>query len=173
MATYVNYTSLIADVQNYLERGGSNITDATVFAQIPRLVNAAERKIMQFLKLQGQIEVLVDQSGLPINSPVIAKPDRWRKTISLSYGSGSAGNQRTPIYPRSYEYCRSYWPNDALTAPPKFYADYDYNHWLVAPTPDQTYALEVIAYMQPVLLDSVNQTNFFTNFTPNFLLYTV
>ena len=173
MATYVNYTSLVSDVQNYLERGGSSVTDATVYAQIPRLVNAAERKIMQFLKLQGQIEVMVDPSGLTIGSAVIAKPDRWRKTISLSYGSGTNSNSRAPLYPRSYEYCRAYWPDDNATATPKFYADYDYNHWLISPTPNVTYPLEVVAYMQPVLLDTTNQTNFFTNFTPNFLLYTV
>ena len=56
-------------------------------------------------------------------------------------------------------------------APPKFYADYDLTHWLVVPTPDQTYPLEVIAYMQPPLLDNSNQTNFFTVYTPNLLLY--
>ena len=58
MATNVNYTSLFNDVTNYIERGGSDVTDQTVFNQIPRLINAAERKIMQALKLQGTIEVL-------------------------------------------------------------------------------------------------------------------
>lgn len=171
MATNVTYSSLVADVQNYLERGGSQTTDTTVFNQIPRLINAAERKIMQFLKLQGSLEVLVDPSGLGIAQAVIPKPDRWRVTVSMNFGTGSDSNVRTPLYPRSYEYCRSYWPDDSQTAQPQFYADYNYSNWLIAPTPDQNYPLEIVCYMQPVLLDSGNQENFFSNYTPNMLLY--
>jgi hypothetical protein len=121
MPTNVTYSSLITDLQNYLERGGSLATDATVFNQLPRLINAAERKIMQMLKLQGEIEVLVDApSGLQINNPVVTKPDRWRQTVSLNYGSGTQQNTRTPLFPRSYEYCRAYWPDSTAVNPPEF-----------------------------------------------------
>jgi len=171
MATNVTYNSLVADVTNYIERGGSSTTDTTVFNQIPRLINAAERKIMQFLKLQGQIEVLTDATGLAIGQSVIDKPDRWRVTVSMNFGTGSNSNVRTPLYPRSYEYCRAYWPDSSQADVPKFYADYDYSHWLIVPTPVQDYPLEIIAYMQPVLLDSVNQSNFLSNYCGNMLLY--
>ena len=171
MATYFTYNSLVSDLQNYLERGGSLAADGTVYNQIPRIINAAERRIVQELKLQGTIEVLVDWAGLPSGVPVVAKPDRWRQTISLKYGSGTNLNAYTPLFPRSYDFCRTYWPDDTVLSVPKFYADYDYTHWIIAPTPDITRPLEVLAYMQPQLLDSGNQTNFFTNYTPNLLLY--
>lgn len=170
MATYVTYDTLISDLQTYLERGNS-VTDSQVYNQLPRLINAAERKIVQFMKLQGSLEVLVDPAGLPINSPVITKPDRWRQTVSMNYGTGTTNNSRAPIRPRSYEYLRFYWPDDSQVGPPVFYADYDLLHWVVAPTPDQTYPLEVLCYMQPPLLDSTNQSNFFSEYTPNLLLY--
>lgn len=175
MPTSVNYTSLLADMQNYLERGGSEQTDPTVFNQLPRLINAAERKLAQDLKLLGQIEVMVDApSGLQIGNSVQSKPDRWRGTVSMNYGCGPSNNSRTPLFPRSYEYCRYYWPDSTVTddaQPPLFYADYDYQHWLIVPTPPANYPLEVLAYMQPPLLDQSNQTNFWTNYTPNLLLY--
>lgn len=171
MPTYSNFSSLVSDVSNYLERGGSSATDNTVLQQIPRLINAAERKIVQILKLQGVIEVLVDQAGLPANVAVVGKPDRWRQTKSLKYAGGSDGVSYIPLYPRNYDFCRMYWPNDSKTSAPQFYADYDYFHWLIAPTPDITYPLEAVCYMQPPLLDQANQTNFFTNYTPNLLLY--
>lgn len=170
MATYQTFTTLTSDLQTYLERGNA-LTDAEVFDQLPRIINNAERKIMQFLKLQGTLEVLVDPVGLPANVAVITKPDRWRQTVSMNYGTGTAQNTRAQIRPRSYEYLRTYWPDDSQTNPPVFYADYDYLHWIVAPTPDQTYPLESLCYLQPVLLDSANQTNFFTDYTPNLLLY--
>jgi hypothetical protein len=171
MATNTTFSTLVQDISNYLERGGSNTTDETVFDQIPRFINAAERKIMQALKLQGTIEVLADNAGLTAGVSVIAKPDRWRQTISMWYGGGPTKNARTPIFPRAYEYCRTYWPDETQTAPPEFYADYDYQHWLVSPTPDQTYPLELLCYMQPEYLDAVNQTNFWTSYTPTLLLY--
>ena len=172
MPTTVTFTSLLDDMRNYLERGGSAATDPTVYNQLPRLVNAAERKLAQVLKLQGQIEVLVDApAGLQTGNSVVTKPDRWRQTVSLNYGSGETLDNRTPLFPRSYEYCRYYWPNSLLTGAPEFYADYSLSAWLIVPTPDQNYPLEVLAYMQPPLLDSSNQSNFFSDYTPNLLLY--
>lgn len=167
----MNYTSLVADIQAYVERGGSSVTDPTVNAQIPRVINAAERRLAQMLKLLGQIEVLVDVTGLAKGLAVYSKPDRWRKTVSMNYGAGTSQNNRTQLYPRSYEYCRSFWPDDSQTAPPMFYSDIDINHWLVVPTPDLTYPLEILAYMLPPLLDASNQNNFFSIYTPNALLY--
>lgn len=173
MATNVTFNSLISDMQVYLERGGSAATDPTVFNQLPRLINAAERDCAQFLKILGQIEVLtgVPPNGLQAGVAVIAKPDRWRQTVSFNFGSGQTQNTRTFLFPRSYEYCTTYWPDRTQTAPPEFYADYEYNHWLISPTPDQAYPFEVLAYMQPPLLDATNQSNFWSNYTPNLLLY--
>jgi len=175
MPTYVNYTSLVSDVTNYIERGQSAVTDATVYNQIPRLINAAERKLAQALKLLGQIEVLTDSpSGLQINNPIVTKPDRWRGTVSMFYGGGAQKNTRTPLYPRSYEYCRTYWPDSTIVdpgQPPLFYSEMQYSHWLITPTPPDNYPLEIVAYMQPSLLDDGNQENFWSIYTPNLLLY--
>jgi hypothetical protein len=171
MATSVNFTSLVKDVTNYLERGGSVDTDQTVAEQIPRLINAAERKVIQTLKLLGELTPLNDVTGLAEGVSVIPKPDRWRETVSMAYGAGANSNLRTPLFPRSYEYCRMFWPDDSVKGAPQFYADYDLQHYLIVPTPDATYPLELLAYLQPVFLDENNQTNFFSTYTPNLLLY--
>lgn len=173
MATTVNYSSLFQDVVNTLERGGSAVTDQTVHDQIPRLINAAERKIMQTLKLLGTLEVLVDPTGFSAGVSVLAKPDRWRATASIFYGGGTGNNTRIPVLPRSYEFCRSYWPDDTQTDAPLFYADYSYQAILIAPTPDATYPIEWNAYMQPQYLDQNNQNNFWSEYTPNLLYYSV
>lgn len=173
-ATFMNYSNLVQDVTRYLERGGSLGSDPTVFEQIPRLINACERKIVQILKLQGTLEVLRDPVGLTAGSSVLTKPDRWRETVSIGYGSGANSNVYKQLFPRSYEYCRAYWPDDSVTdpaQPPLFYCDYDYQHWLVVPTPAAVFPLEANCYMQPALLSAANQTNFFTDYTPNMLLY--
>lgn len=174
MATTVNYTSLKDDMSKYLERGGSAVTDPTVYAQLPRLINAAERKLAQELKLLGQIEVFTSvapSGGLQASNPVVTKPDRWRQTVSMGFGSGAGQNSYTPLYSRGYEYLLAYWADATLTDVPRFYGDVDLQHWWISPTPDQAYPLRALLWMQPPLLDETNQSNFWTSYAPNCLLY--
>ena len=95
-------------------------------------------------------------------------PARWRKTVSMNI---TVDGKREPVLLRKYEYLRQYAPDPAQTGMPKYYADYDYTHWLVAPTPDVDYNFEVLYYERPQPLDSSNQTNWFTQYAPQALLY--
>jgi hypothetical protein len=166
MAVSMTYNSLLADLRVYLERGTA--VDPTVFAQLPSLINLAERDLATALKLLGFVTVVTDT--MAIGSSVIAKPNRWRATISINFGVG-ASQSRTPLFVRSYEYLRMYWPDEALVAQPLFYGDYDYFNWLIAPTPDFAYPFEVNFWQMPALLDDTNQTNWTTDFAPNALLH--
>lgn len=174
MATALTFNSLIATLQSYLERGGPT-ADPTVFAQLPSLINLAERAIARKLKITGMI--LPVTSTLQVGVSVYAKPSGWRRTTSMNYGVATAAdpapaqNSRVPLFTRSYEYCRTYWPDQTLTGAPKFYADYNYQHWLVVPTPDVNYPWEINYWGLPNLLDTTNQTNFWTDFAPETLLY--
>lgn len=167
MPASMTFTSLQVDIRNYLERGGA--TDPIVYEQIPRLITLAERRIARELKIQGFQTVV--NTTMQAGVAVYPKPDRWRDTISINYGTGPNNNVHTPVFARSYEYIRSYWPNETETAQPQFYADYDYQHWIFAPTPAANYPMEVLYYQLPPLLDDANQTNWLTEFAPNLLLY--
>lgn len=169
MATGMTFTTLKQDVQRYLERGVTLASDPIVFEQIPRLINLAERRIARELKIQGFINVVT--TALAPGQSVVTKPDRWRDTVSFTLGTGAGYEQRTSLYARSYEYARSYWPDATQTGEPVFYADYDYNHWLVVPTPDAAYPLEILYYQLPPLLDDEHETNWLTENAPEILLY--
>lgn len=174
MATALTFSSLIASLQAYLERG-STPTDPTVFAQLPSLINLAERAVARRLKITGMIIPVT--STLQVGVSVYAKPSGWRRTTSMNFGVSTvadpspAQNSRVPLFSRSYEYCRGYWPDQTLMGPPKFYSDYNYQNWLVVPTPDINYPWEINYYGLPNLLDNTNQTNFWTDFAPETLLY--
>lgn len=245
MPTAMTFTSLQADARSYLERGTA--ADTEVYEQLPRLINLAERRCAQELKIEGFIVAVTDtfQPSLA----VYAKPNRWRQTISMNYGTGddtvasvtvtaggaaylaaptvsftggggtgaaataviengeviavqvtnggsgyttvptaafsggdgtgatatavrgTADNFRNPILPRSYEFLRSYWPDDSQTGDPKFYADYNYQNFIVAPTPVRAMPFELLYWELPALLDDDNQTNWLTEYAPNLLLY--
>jgi len=169
MATAMTFTTLKQDVQRYLERGNTLASDPIVFEQIPRLINLAERRIARELKVEGFINVVT--GTLSAGQSVYPKPDRWRDTVSMNIGTGATGNNRKIIFSRVYEYLRSYWPNALETAEPIFYSDYDYSHWLLAPTPDAEYPFEILYYELPPLLDENVQTNWITEYAPQLLLY--
>ncbi len=172
MAVAMTFTTLQTMLQSYLERGTPS--DTTVYQSLPQLINTAERAIARQFKIQGFIQNVVNQ--LQAGMPVYQKPDRWRLTVSMNYGTVSTldpnnQNFREPIFPRSLEYCQTYWPDQSLTGPPEFYADYSYSYWLIVPTPDIAYPWSVNYYQLPPLLDASNQTNWLTDFCPNLLLY--
>lgn len=169
MATTTTFTTLKEDVQRYLERGATMSTDPVMVEQLPRLINLAERRIARELKVQGFINVVT--GTLVPGQSVYPKPDRWRDTVSVNIGTGAGNNTRKQLFTRAYEYVRQYWPDESATGEPVFYADYDYTHWLFAPSPDAAYPFEILYYELPPLLDENVQTNWLTEFAPQLLLY--
>lgn len=166
MAYTMTFDSLQVDLRRYLERGFTLADDPYVYEQLPRLINMAERRIARDLKVQGFISVVT--TNFTNGVATYQKPDRWRDTISITVKSGDT---LSPVFTRSYEYCRNYWPDATQTGQPQFYADYDYTHWLIVPTPNATYQAEILYYQLPELLDSAHQTNWLTEYAPNLLLY--
>lgn len=161
VAAVMTYDSLVADISSYLER-----TDQATLEKIPTFIMLAEQVIASEIKFLGNLTV--QQSNMIATQSVIDKPARWHKTVSMNV---VVAGQRTPVLLRKYEYLREYWPDATQTDVPKFYCDYDYTHWLVAPTPAQNYDFEVIYYERIQPLDSSNQTNWFTIYAPQALLY--
>lgn len=78
---------------------------------------------------------------------------------------------RTPLYPRSYEYCNSYWEDRTETDQPKFYADYQYQNFLIVPTPDIDYPFELVYFQRLEPLSETNPTNWLTDYARDLLLY--
>jgi len=157
----MTYDSLTSTVLQYLER-----QDAAVVNAIPTFITLCEFEIAQEIKTLGQLQVV--NATMNINNPVIVKPARWRKTVSMTIDTGTSTQ---PVYLRKYEYLRNYWPNETQTGLPQYYADTDYEHWYVAPTPSQAYNFEVLYYERIAPLSSTNQTNWLTQNAPNAMLY--
>ena len=157
----MTYDSLVENIQSYLNR-----TDTATIDKIPLFIMLAEQIIASQIKFLGNLTV--NESAMVTGQNVIDKPVRWHKTVSMNI---TIAGEKQPVLLRKYEYLREYWPNETETGLPKFYADYDYTHWLVAPTPSTNYTFEVLYYERVQPLDSTNQTNWFTIYAPQALLY--
>ena len=155
----MTYDSLVSDMINYCERD-----DDPFVAQIPRFISLAENRIASESKPLGFVRTV---SGV-LNGNILAKPIRWRKTKNLCL---IVGVDRKYLYNRSYEFLRKYWPDVSQQAEPYYYADYDYEHFFVVPTPDMAYQFELQYYELPDPLSAVNQTNWTTQYAPQLILY--
>lgn len=166
MTTYaaeaMTFDSLLEDIRIYVERD-----DEPFLAQRPRFVMMAENRIASSVRGLGLLKFA--NTTLAQGTATYAKPARWRETASFSYINSSG--QRTYLYEREYEYCRVYWPTVSTQGTPKYYANYDYEHFLIVATPDADYDSEFSYYERPEPLSSTNQENWTTQYAPQLLLY--
>lgn len=156
MAVTMTYNSLVLMVQQYMERD-----DADFVAQIPNLIALAESNIAAELKTY--LQLIVVETSLAQNQTVLDKPARWRKTVSMKVNG-------QPVLLRSQDYVAMY-QSESDPSKPKYYADYDFNHWNFAPLPDQEYPVEIIYYAEVQPLDETNQQNLWTAVAPQAMLY--
>jgi hypothetical protein len=157
----MTYDSLTSTVLQYLER-----RDAAVVEAIPTFITLCEFEIAQNIKTLGQMEVV--DSTMLIGNPVIPKPARWRKTTSMTLSNSGS---KQPILLRKLEYLNNYAQDVTAKGTPLYYADYDYDHWFVAPTPDKAYSFEALCYTRLTPLSSSHQTNWLTQNAPNAMLF--
>lgn len=155
-AYVMNYDNLVADVINYMERN-----DAQFVAQIPSLIGLAESAIAAELKTYLQLTVV--ETTLAQNQVILAKPARWRKTVSMKTNG-------KPLLLRSQDYVAQY-QSESDPSEPLYYSEYDYNNWNFAPAPDADYPVEIIYYSEIQPLDSTNQQNLFTRECPQAMLF--
>lgn len=161
IASVMTYDSLITDIQSYMER-----SDATTIAQIPRFIMLGENRIASEVRGLGILKVV--SGSLSIGNPVLAKPTRWRENASFRVTSGTA---KKTVFQRSYEYCTYYSPDAAVQGTPRFYSDYGYEHFFIAPSPDLAYSFELMYYERPEPLSTLVETNWTTQYAPQLILY--
>lgn len=158
----LTYDSLLEDLSTYAERD-----DDPFMAQRERFVMLAENRLASEIKGLGFKKFMTGVFNA--SNPVLVKPSRWRETESFSFLTGTT---RTFLKLRSLEYCRTYWPDSsASTATPKYYADYDFEHFYIAGTPISALSFELGYYERPAPLSTANQTNWTTEYAPQLLLY--
>lgn len=160
----LTYTSLVSLTEQYSENSTSDFTD-----RIPGFIALAENRIAAEARGLGFLLSVTDD--LVEGQQFLTKPARWRETASIQIGTGATYDIRLVLMNRDLEFIRSYWPNATTTGQPKYYGDWEYQQWLLAPTPDDAYPYEVIYYQRPQPLDAENSTNWTTEYAPQLILY--
>ena len=157
MQAYVmTYDNLVLDVQRYMERN-----DQSFVEQIPSLIGLAEQALAAELKTLLQLVVV--ETTLQAGQYIVQKPARWRKTISFK-------SNGQPLLERSQDYLAQLTA-ESSAGTPKYYGSYDYDNWMISPTPSADTQVEITYYSRIQPLDTANQQNLFTREAPQALLF--
>lgn len=166
MPANMDYNSLSSDIRSYMERPD----DDALLTQIPRLVMMAENRLATDTKILGTQKVVT--ATLTPGDPTLPKPSYWRNTVSFNVtvpGTG-LGTGRKDLLLRTYEFCRTYWPDPTLTGVPRYYSDYNYANFFLVPTPTLALPMELVHYVRLDPLSPSNTNNWFTDNAPQLLL---
>lgn len=156
----LTYELLIGTVLSYTERH-----DDAFDEKVPWFITLAENRIAADMKQQGFQTVVT--GTLPLTG-ILPKPAFWRETISFQFKDEE--DRATGLQLRSLEYAQQYAASEP-SGVPRYYADYDAQHFLIVPTPVEEAPFQLVYYARLQPLTSENQTNWMTMNMPQVLLY--
>lgn len=151
------------------------VTDPNFGTFLPGCIDYAEQRMYRELDLQ--VSRVVDSSAnlianarnftLPTSIGVYTVVEQINIITPAGTTAASSGT-RNPLTPITKEYLDFAWPNaQTFTGVPIYYAPINNTTYVVGPSPDQAYNVEVIGTQRPLPLSASNTTTFLTTFLPD------
>jgi len=136
------YAELKTAIQNYTEN-----TETTFVNSLDIFIKNAEERILKI----AQLEVFrKNQSGsLTAGNEYLALPNDYLAPFSLSFTNGS--NKEFVLF-KDVNFVQSFNPNNSTTGAPRYYAQFDIDNFILGPTPDAAYAVELHYFYRPLSL---------------------
>jgi|TARA_R110002020_G_C16209745_1_gene766897 hypothetical protein len=133
------FTTLKTAIQDYVQS-----TETTFTSQLSRFIINAEERILK----ECQLDVFrkSSQGSASSGTQYLAKPTDFLSQNSLSVIVSSS--KQFLLY-KQVTMLQDYTPNPATTGTPKYYADWDNDTFLLAPTPDDNYTMELHYFYRP------------------------
>ena len=160
----MNYSELLTNVRNYTEVGSDVLSDSVLDVFLQNIENRIQREIDidAFRKFQF--------SSFTIGSPFITMPDDFAFERAVQIKDQITGD-RTWLEQRDTTFIDEYNKDRSDTGTPKYYANWDQNTMIFAPTPDAAYEIELWYNKTPDRLSSSNTTTWLSTNAPEVLIY--
>jgi len=160
----MNYSELLTNVRNYTEVGSEVLSDSIIDVFIENIENKIQRELDldAFRKFQF--------SSFTIGSPFITVPDDFAFERGVQIKDQATGD-RTWLDQRDTTFIDEYNKDRSDTGTPKYYANWDQNTIMVAPTPDAAYEIELWYNKTPDHLSSTTTTTWLSTNAPEVLIY--
>jgi hypothetical protein len=145
----MNYDQLVEAIKGYTENdfpdtAGSGGLTSTEQINI-FIVNAEERVFnsVQLLDLRKNVT-----GNVTANNKYLSVPSDWLATFSLALINPNSGSYEF-LLNKDVSFIRAAFPNPNVTGPPTHYAYFDVDSFILGPTPDQNYGVELHYFYYP------------------------
>jgi len=139
------FTTLKTAIQDYTQN-----SETTFVSQLSRFILNAEERILK----ECQLDVFrkSSQGTASTGNSYLQKPSDFLSQNSLSVINSS--NKEFLLYKQA-TMLQDYTPNPATTGVPKYYADWDESTFLLAPTPNANFTMELHYFYRPDSITTV------------------
>ena len=157
------YAELKTAIQNYTEN-----TESTFVTNLPTFIKNTEQRIFKLVDLELFRKNAT--SALSQNDPYLSVPSDYLASFSMSITNSSS---KEFLLQKDVNFIQEYNPNASTTGVPKYYAFFDIDNFIVSPTPNANFAVELHYYYRPTSLTAGadSGTTWLSENAPNAMLY--
>ena len=166
----MNYATLVASIKSYVENdfpATTGVGDLTTAEQIAVFVEQAEQRIYNVVQL---LDLRKNVTGNATSgNKYLSVPSDWLANFSLAVIDPITGAYDY-LLNKDVNYIREAFPAPLSTGKPTHYAFFDQNSYLLGPTPDDSYNMELHYFYYPTSIVTAGTSWLGDNFS-SVLLY--
>jgi len=157
------FTSLKQAIQDFTEN-----SETTFVNNLSLFITTAEERILKLVELDFFRKNV--SSATVSGDRFLSVPSDYLASFSLSLENTSGEKEFLLI--KDVNFIQEYWPDDSQTGFPKYYAPFDVDNFILAPTPAAAYTAELHYYYRPQsITTSASGESWLGTNAPNTLLY--
>lgn len=157
------FGTLKTAIQDYTDNA-----ETTFVSHLSDFIKSAEQRIFTSVDLEFFRKNVT--GSITSGNKFLAMPTDWLSSFSLSIENSS---NKEFLLQKDVNYLQEFHPNASTTGVPRYYAVFDYQNFIVAPTPNATFTAELHYYYRPNSLSagSDSGTTWLSENAPNAMLY--
>ena len=158
------YGTLKTAIQDYLDNSETTFTN-----NLDNFIQTAEERILKAVQLPVFRKNVT--GSVTASDTYLAAPDDFLAPYRLAVLDGS--NNYSYLLLKHVSWIRDYTPAVATTGEPLYYAIFDNDSFILAPTPNSNYSVELHYYYRPNSLTTVSSSSqtWLSENAPNAMLY--
>ena len=145
----MNYTQLVQAIKDYTES-----TETSFVSHIDEFIKQAERKIYNEVQLPYLRKNVTGNATL--GNKYVQTPTDFLAVYSMAIIDGSSDQH--VLLNKDVNFIREAYAGASTQAQPKYYALFDHNTFILGPTPDSAYDVELHYYYYPTSIVTASTT---------------
>ena len=145
----MNYTQLVQAIKDYTES-----TETSFVSHIDEIIKQSEKKIYNEVQLPYLRKNVTGNATL--GNKYVQTPSDFLAVYSMSIIDGSSDQHF--LLNKDVNFIREAYAGASTQAQPKYYALFDHNTFILGPTPDSAYNVELHYYYYPTSIVTASTT---------------